>query len=106
MYNSYNPYGNFNSDIESIIEQEMKNNQDKFEEYKRNKKFLPLDSENKIDFDYIVEQVTFVLDESFKDIFERKTYNNLFMKERYTGIAYILIAISIIYFLTKVFGTL
>ena len=95
MYNSYNPYGDFNSDIGNIIETEKKINEKLIKEYNKNKsKLLPL-KDNKIDFEYIYEQITFVLNKTFDDAFNKK-YKNIVKKDRWVGLGYIFIIIYLI----------
>jgi len=82
-------YATENSDIISLIENE-KNKIKKENENEKN--LLP---EN---LDEISDDILYVINESFNDIFEKKTYNTLFKKDRWKGIGYICILIYLIYF--------
>lgn len=102
MYNSYNPYGDFNSDINNIIEQEKKVNDDRINEYNnKKKKILPLNDDRTIDFTYIFEEITYVLNNIFKIILETKEFNKLFTQDTWVGWGYIFIIIYLTYFISK-----
>ena len=102
MYNAYNPYGDFQSDITNIIEKEKKINEDRINDYKEKKrKIIPRDASNNIDFNYIFEQITYVISSSLTDIFEKKDFKNIISQDRWTGLGYIFIIIYITYFLSK-----
>jgi hypothetical protein len=102
MYNAYNPYGDFKSDITNIIEQEKKVNEDRKSEYaEKKRRLIPLDMDNNIDFNYIFEQMTFVLSSTFVDLFEKQDIKSVFSRERWTGLGYIFIAVYIAYFISK-----
>lgn len=113
MYNSYNPYGDFNSDIGNIIETEKKINQDNIKVYNKEKsKLLPIkkikikdnngieSNKSVIDIEHISERITYTLNEFFNDI-TKKEYANLFSKSKWTGYGYIFIILYICYFISK-----
>ena len=112
MYNSYNPYGDFNSDIGNIIEIEKKINKDNIDIYNKEKeKLLPIKKVTKnidgidvkkteIDTEHISERITYTLNEFFNDI-SKKEYANLFSKSKWTGYGYIFIILYICYFISK-----
>jgi len=102
MYNSYNPYGDFNSDIVSIVEKEKEINETRIKNYNDKKlKLIPLNDANQIDFKFISEEISFVLNETFEDIFIRKSFKTLYSQERWTGLGYLFIIIYITYYLSK-----
>ena len=113
MFNSYNPYGDFNSDIGNIIETEKKLNEESIKSYNNEKnKLIPLKeiqvtnkdgsthTKKELDIDYIFEKIIFTVNEFFKD-FSTKNYNNLFDRSKWTGYGYIFIIIYICYFISK-----
>ena len=105
MHNAYNPYGDFNSDIANIVETEKKINEDRVDEYNKKKsKLIPLKgpkNNKEIDYNHIFEQITFVLNETFEDVFNRNAYRDVFKKDRWVGIGYIMIIIYICYYVSK-----
>lgn len=105
MHNAYNPYGDFNSDIANIVETEKKINEDRVNEYnEKRSKLLPLKGpkgNQEIDYNHIFEQITFVLNETFEDVFNRNAYRDVFKKDRWVGIGYIMIIIYICYYVSK-----
>lgn len=109
MYNSYNPYGDFQSDIGNIIETEKKINTDNIKKYNKEKeKLIPTKviKDNKgidrttLDLDHISERITFTVNEVFSDI-SKQDYLNLFSKSKWTGYGYIFIIIYLCYFFSK-----
>ena len=102
MYNAYNPYGDFKSDINSIIEQEKKVNEELINTYNENKrKVIPRDADGKIDHSFIYEQITYVLNQTFVDLFEKKDLKNLLSQDRWVGLGYIFIIVYLAYFISK-----
>lgn len=102
MYNSYNPYGDFNSDIGNIIETEKKVNDERIRKYNEKKKYiLPLKENNDFDFQHVSEQITHVLNASFVDVFEKRSLMNLVARDRWVGLGYIFIIIYIVHFISK-----
>ena len=110
MYNSYNPYGDFNSDIGNIIEIEKKINNENAEKYNKEKeKLLPIkkikDINGKekntfeLDTEHISERITFTLNEVFNDISNKK-FENMFSKSKWIGYGYIFIILYICYFIS------
>ena len=112
MYNSYNPYGDFNSDIGNIIETEKKINKSNIDIYNKEKsKLLPIKKvtvkengvekiKSEIDTDHISERITFTVNDFFNN-FSKKDYSNLFSKSKWTGYGYIFIILYICYFISK-----
>jgi len=95
MFNSYYPYGGQKSDIGNLIEIEKKVNEERQTRYNMKKtRIVPRN------FDDIFSQITFVLNATMVDIIEKNDTNAIFSQERWTGIAYILIAIYIAYFIS------
>lgn len=106
LYNGYQPYGDYNSDILNIIETEKNVNEDRIKQFnKRRKQLLPKDLSVESMNEYlnvVNENITHVLYESFKDIFEKKSYKSLVNKDRLQGIGYLLIIIYLIYFISTI----
>lgn len=109
MYNSYNPYGDFQSDIVNIISTEREINNENIRKYNKEKeKLFPIKKikdnngiiKSEIDFDHISERVTFTLNDFFNDI-SNKQYSNLMSKTKWTGYGYIFIILYICYFISK-----
>ena len=113
MYNSYNPYGDFNSDIGNIIETEKQINKENVNKYNKDKaKLLPIkevkvkDSNglekitSKLDTEHISERITFTLNSIFEDL-SNKEYSNLLSKSKWTGYGYIFILLYICFFISK-----
>jgi len=113
MYNSYNPYGDFNSDIANIVETEKKVNDNNIIKYNKEKeKIIPLKKSFKkdssgneiekteLDINYILENITFTLNDVMNDIF-KKEYNNLLSKSKWTGYGYIFIVLYICFYISK-----
>lgn len=113
MYNSYNPYGDFSSDIGNIIETEKNINQENEEKYNKEKqKLIPITKikvkdnngveklKSELDIEHISERITFTVNELFNDI-SSKEYNNIFSKSKWTGYGYIFIILYICYFISK-----
>ena len=113
MYNSYNPYGDFNSDIGNIIETEKNINKENIDNYNKEKeKLLPIkklkmkdaNGEEKIkselDIQHISERVTFTLNELFDDL-SKNQFSNIFSKSKWTGYGYIFIMLYICYFISR-----
>ena len=109
MYNSYNPYGDFNSDIGSIIETEKKINNSNIEQYNKEKrKLLPIKkvtgsdkkTKSELDTEFISERITFTLNELFNDI-SNKEYINIFSQTKWTGYGYIFILLYLCYAISK-----
>lgn len=92
--NGYNPYLTYNNDILSLIENEKKLYESKKEEQEIQKSLF--------DIETISNEVIKVLHLSFDDVFHKKDYKKLFEKDRWKGIAYILIIISIVYYINKI----
>ena len=101
LSNTYDPYASYNSDINNIIEQERNINEQNNTEFNKSKKIMPLTDNNSIDFDYIFENITYVFDKSFDDIFNRHTYKTLIKQDRWIGLGYIFICIYLIHYLSK-----
>ena len=102
MTNMYYPYGDYNTDIENIIQVEKSVNEERIKVYNESKKnSIPLDDNNSLDFQKIFEDISDVLYKSFDDIFEKKDYSNIFKKDRWNGIGYLCIIIYVIYFLSS-----
>ena len=93
MINSYNPYGDYNSDILNIIESEKKNYNDKKIHYEKRK-------ELDLSMDSISNEIMKVLTNLSIDI-KNKNYNGLLLPENRRGLGYIFIIIYIIYYLVK-----
>ena len=113
MYNSYNPYGDFNSDIGNIIETEKNINKENADNYNKEKdKLLPIKKikikdnkgeekiKSELDTQHISERITFTLNEVFDDI-SKKQYSNLSSKSKWTGYGYIFILLYICYFISR-----
>ena len=91
MSNSYNPYGDYNSDILSIIENEKKIHNEQNKEI----------SKEKYTFEAICDDVMNVIMKGFDDIFHNNNVHNLFKKDRWLGTGYVLIIIYVIYFINN-----
>ena len=109
MFNGYNPYGDFNSDIGSIIETEKQVNNENIQKYNKEKeKLLPIKKvkskdniiKTEIDFTHISERITFTFNELFNEV-SKKDYSNIFSKEKWTGYGYIFIILYLCYFISK-----
>ena len=113
MYNSYNPYGDFNSDIGNIIETEKQINLENMEIYNKEKaKLFPIKkikvkdingnekTKTELDTDHISERITFTLNDLFNDL-SNKEYSNIFSKTKWCGYGYIFILLYICYFISK-----
>ena len=113
MYNSYNPYGDFNSDIGNIIETEKKINEENVNTYNKEKqKLLPVKKikikdnngeeiiKSELDIQHISERITFTLNEVLEDLSKNK-YSNMFSKSKWSGYGYIFIILYICYFISK-----
>jgi hypothetical protein len=91
----YQKYESFPQNIESIIQIEKEVNEERYKKYTESKKnIVP-------DFQQVSEEITYVLNESFKDVMETQSYENLFKKDRWTGLGYIFILIYLIYFIHR-----
>ena len=113
MYNSYNPYGDFNSDIGNIIETEKNINKENSDKYNKEKeKLLPIKKvkvkdengnekiKTELDIEHISERITFTLNEVFDDM-SNNQYARLFSKSKWVGYGYIFIILYICYFISK-----
>lgn len=93
LSNGYNPYANYNNDILSLVDNEKK----KYDKIK-NKKEKSIFS---TDINEISDEVILVISKSFEDIFHRNDYKKLFQKDRWRGISYICIIISLAYYINR-----
>ena len=113
MFNSYNPYGDFNSDIASIVETEKQVNDINIKIYNKEKeKLIPLKKtikkdingvqikKTELDTEHISERITFTINDVIED-FLKKNYSNLFSRTKWTGYGYIFIIIYLCYFINK-----